>query len=79
MCLTALPYGRTLFAVSLLISVAAMALPGEHDLGDIVERGESFRQKTGIRVSCDFVEYEESAAKTLPDLGSRFRGEGCHR
>ena len=77
---------KILLAVSLLFSFAVLALPGEqirflymkqsgYDLGDIVERGESFRQKTGIRVSCDFVEYEDryniilgSAAKTLPDL-----------
>jgi multiple sugar transport system substrate-binding protein len=77
---------KILFAVSLLFSLAAASLPGEqvrflymkqsgYDLGDIVERGESFRQKTGVRVDPRFVEYEdryslilESAAKTIPDL-----------
>ncbi len=46
-----------------------------YDLGDIVERAESFHQATGIRVSPVFVEYEdrynlilESAARTVPDL-----------
>jgi multiple sugar transport system substrate-binding protein len=46
-----------------------------YDLGDIVERAESFRQKTGIRVNPVFVEYEDrynlilqSAARTIPDL-----------
>ena len=46
-----------------------------YDLGDIVERAESFRQKTGIRVNPVFVEYEdrynlilESAARAVPDL-----------
>jgi len=46
-----------------------------YDLGDIVERAESFHQKTGIRVNPVFVEYEdrynlilESAARSIPDL-----------
>jgi multiple sugar transport system substrate-binding protein len=46
-----------------------------YDLGDIVERAESFRQKTGIRVNPVFVEYEDryslilqSAARAIPDL-----------
>jgi multiple sugar transport system substrate-binding protein len=46
-----------------------------YDLGDIVERAESFRRTTGVRVSPVFVEYEdrytlilESAARRVPDL-----------
>ena len=72
--------------VSLLLALALVPLlPAQvrflymkqsgYDLGDIVERAESFRQKTGIRVTPEFVEYEdrynlilESAAKTVPDL-----------
>ncbi|MGA2763029.1 MAG: extracellular solute-binding protein [Spirochaetia bacterium] len=77
---------RKILAVSLLIPIFAVALPAEqirflymkqsgYDLGDIVERAESFRQETGIRASPVFVEYEdrynlilESAARTVPDL-----------
>lgn len=69
-----------------LILILSTPLPAEQikflymkqsgdDLGDIVERAESFRLKTGIRVSPVFVEYEdrynlilESAARTVPDL-----------
>ncbi len=76
-----------LLALSLSLPVlAAPAAPAEqikflymkqsgYDLGDIVERAESFRKETGIRVVPQFVEYEdrynlilESAAKTIPDL-----------
>ncbi len=79
-----------ILAVSLLLFLAvvlpAAFLPAEqitflymkqsgYDLGDIVERAESFRQKTGIRVNPVFVEYEdrynlilESAARTIPDM-----------
>ena len=77
---------RKILAVFLLIPIFAVALPAEqirflymkqsgYDLGDIVERAESFRQETGIRASPVFVEYEdrynlilESAARTVPDL-----------
>jgi multiple sugar transport system substrate-binding protein len=77
-------------ALSLLIvavlALHAPSLPAEqltflymkqsgYDLGDIVERAGSFRQKTGIRVNPVFVEYEDrynlilqSAARAVPDL-----------
>ena len=77
---------RKIPAASLLLIALAFPLSGQqirflymkqsgYDLGDIVERAESFHQATGIRVSPVFVEYEdrynlilESAARTVPDL-----------
>lgn len=77
---------RKILAAFLLICCLVPSLPAQqirflymkqsgYDLGDIVERAESFHQKTGIQVSPVFVEYEDrynlivqSAAKSVPDL-----------
>ncbi|HVP17440.1 MAG TPA: extracellular solute-binding protein [Spirochaetia bacterium] len=77
---------RKFVVSSFLVIIFGFSLPAEqikflymkqsgYDLGDIVERAESFGLETGIRVSPVFVEYEdrynlilESAAKTIPDL-----------